>query len=109
MLASLPDNPIYCFAPMNDADGEPPQIRILVEGLAFRVWPSPSPPRWSRSTTPGASLAQFCAAATRPTGRFLWSIIPPPLTDTGANRECRVMGREARHAPSGNRLNQVTI
>ena len=37
MLASLPDNPIYCFAPMNDADGEPPQIRILVEGLAFTI------------------------------------------------------------------------
>ena len=37
MPASLPDNPIYCFAPMSDADGEPPQIRILVEGLAFAI------------------------------------------------------------------------
>ena len=25
-------------------------------------------------------MAHFCAAATGPTGRFLWSIIPPPLT-----------------------------
>ena len=37
MPASLPDNPLYCFAPMNDADGEPPQMRILVEGLAFAI------------------------------------------------------------------------
>ena len=26
-------------------------------------------------------MAHFCAAATGPTGRFLWSIIPPPLTE----------------------------
>ena len=25
-------------------------------------------------------MAQFCAAATGPAGRFAWSIIPPPLT-----------------------------
>ncbi len=25
-------------------------------------------------------MAQFCAAATRPTGRSAWTIIPPPLT-----------------------------
>ena len=25
-------------------------------------------------------MVQFCTAATGPTGRFLWSIIPPPLT-----------------------------
>ena len=31
-------------------------------------------------TDKGASVAQFCAAATGPTGRFLWNIIPPPLT-----------------------------
>ena len=33
MPTSLPDNPLYCFVPMNDADGEPPQLRILVEGF----------------------------------------------------------------------------
>ena len=27
-------------------------------------------------------MAQFCAAATGPTGRSAWSIIGPPLTDT---------------------------
>ena len=37
MPASLPGNPLYCFAPMSDADGEPPQIRILIEGLAFAI------------------------------------------------------------------------
>ena len=37
MPASLPDNPLYCFVPMSDADGEPPQIRILVEGLGFAI------------------------------------------------------------------------
>ena len=37
MTACIPDEPTYCFAPMSDDDGEPPQIRILVEGLAFAV------------------------------------------------------------------------
>ena len=37
MTACIPDDPTYCFAPITDADGEPPQIRILVEGLAFAV------------------------------------------------------------------------
>lgn len=37
MPASLPDNPRYCFCPFSDADGEPPQIRILVEGLNFAI------------------------------------------------------------------------
>ena len=33
MTACIPDEPTYCFAPVTDTDGEPPQIRILVEGL----------------------------------------------------------------------------
>ncbi len=33
MTARLPDNPAYCFYPAADADGEPPQIRILVDGF----------------------------------------------------------------------------
>ena len=37
MTACIPDDPTYCFCPVSDADGEPPQIRILVEGLAFAV------------------------------------------------------------------------
>ena len=37
MPASLPDNPVYCFCPHSHDDGEPPQIRILVEGLAFAI------------------------------------------------------------------------
>ena len=37
MTACIPDDPIYCFCPVSDADGEPPQIRILVEGLPFAV------------------------------------------------------------------------
>ncbi len=37
MTACIPDQPTYCFAPVTDTDGEPPQIRILVEGLAFAV------------------------------------------------------------------------
>ena len=37
---------------------------------------SPAPAQ----TDKGASVAHFCAAATGPTRRFLWSIIPPPLT-----------------------------
>ena len=37
MPASLPDNPLYCFCPFSDGDGEPPQIRILVEGLAIAI------------------------------------------------------------------------
>ena len=35
MPTSLADNPRYCFCPFSDGDGDPPQIRILVEGLAF--------------------------------------------------------------------------
>ena len=37
MTACIPDEPTYCFAPVTDTDGEPPQIRIFVEGLAFAV------------------------------------------------------------------------
>ena len=37
MTACLPDDPAYCFYPAADNDGEPPQIRILVEGLAFAI------------------------------------------------------------------------
>ena len=37
MTACIPDDPIYCFCPVSDADGEPPQIRIFVDGLAFSV------------------------------------------------------------------------
>ena len=37
MTACIPDEPTYCFAPFTDTDGEPPQIRIFVEGLAFAV------------------------------------------------------------------------
>ena len=33
MTACLPDNPAYCFYPATDSEGEPPQIRILVEGF----------------------------------------------------------------------------
>ena len=33
MTASIPDDPAYCFCPVAEADDEPPQIRILVEGL----------------------------------------------------------------------------
>lgn len=37
MTACIPDEPIYCFAPVTDTDGEPPRIRLLVEGLGFTV------------------------------------------------------------------------
>ena len=37
MTACIPDDPVYCFAPVSDADGEPPQIRIFVDGLTFSV------------------------------------------------------------------------
>ena len=37
MTACIPDEPTYCFAPITDTDGEPPQIRIIVEGLPFAV------------------------------------------------------------------------
>ena len=37
MTACIPDDPTYCFAPLADADGEPPQIRILFEDLPFAV------------------------------------------------------------------------
>ena len=37
MTACLPDNPAYCFYPAATDDGEPPQIRILIEGLAFAI------------------------------------------------------------------------
>ena len=37
MPACLPDDPTYCFYPAVDEDGEPPQIRILVEGLGFAI------------------------------------------------------------------------
>ena len=37
MSACIPDDPTYCFCPVSDDDGEPPQIRILFEGLAVAV------------------------------------------------------------------------
>ena len=37
MTACIPDAPVYCFAPVTDTEGEPPQIRILVEGFAFAI------------------------------------------------------------------------
>ncbi len=37
MTACIPDEPVYCFVPVSDEDGEPPQIRILVDGLPFAV------------------------------------------------------------------------
>ena len=36
MTACLPDDPTYCFYPA-DSEGEPPQIRILVDGLGFAI------------------------------------------------------------------------
>ena len=37
MTACIPDDPTYCFYPATDDDGGPPQIRILVDGLAFAI------------------------------------------------------------------------
>ena len=37
MTACIPDKPNYCFCPIADDDGEPPQIRIVVEGFAFDI------------------------------------------------------------------------
>ena len=37
MTACIPDEPTFCFAPVSDEDGEPPQMRILIEGLPFAV------------------------------------------------------------------------
>ncbi|MYF09384.1 MAG: hypothetical protein F4233_16170 [Rhodospirillaceae bacterium] len=37
MTACIPDEPAYCFYPAIDDEGEPPQIRILVEGLIFAI------------------------------------------------------------------------
>ena len=37
MTACIPDDPAYCFYPAVDDDGDPPQIRILIEGLAFSI------------------------------------------------------------------------
>ena len=37
MTACIPDDPAYCFVPLADGDRGPPQIRILVEGLAFAI------------------------------------------------------------------------
>ena len=37
MTPCIPDDPAYCFCPVAEADDEPPQIRILVEGLAFAI------------------------------------------------------------------------
>ena len=37
MTACMSDNPAYCFYPHADDEGEPPQIRILVEGFSFAI------------------------------------------------------------------------
>ena len=37
MTACIPDDPAYCFYPAIEEDGDPPQIRILVEGLGFDI------------------------------------------------------------------------
>ena len=37
MTAHLPDDPAYAFCPVSASDGEPPQIRIVVEDLAFGI------------------------------------------------------------------------
>ena len=47
-------------------------------------------------------MAHFCAAATRPSGRSAWSIIPPPLT-SGPTRRISTDGSRASAScvPSG--------
>ena len=37
MTACISDDPTYCFCPLAEGDDEAPQIRILVEGLAFAI------------------------------------------------------------------------
>ena len=37
MSACISDDPTYCFCPVSDEDGEPPQICIFFEDLAFAV------------------------------------------------------------------------
>ena len=37
MTACIPDDPAYRFYPHAEADGEPPQIRIPVDGFAFAI------------------------------------------------------------------------
>ncbi len=37
MTACIPDMPTYCFVLVADEVGEPPQIRILVDGLGVAV------------------------------------------------------------------------
>ena len=48
MTACLPDNPAYCFFPHADDEDEPPQIRILVEGLDFAIPTAPGRAQPSR-------------------------------------------------------------
>ena len=67
-------------------DPEPPTGLVMAQTLLdnsqtnrrielHAVHPSPLV-----ATDKGPSVAQFCAAATRPPGRSAWCIIPPPLT-----------------------------
>ena len=62
------------------------RARSLAAERAVRLMTgmSHSPPAPAQ-TDKGASPAHSCAAATRPTGRFLWSIILPPLTRRGSS------------------------
>ena len=61
-----------------------------------------------RQRMPGGSSS---SSATPQASRKAEMLMPavPARSATGAIREWRVMGQEARHAPPGNRLNQVTI
>lgn len=65
MTACLPDDPAYCFYPAIDEDGEPPQTRILVEGLAFA-----NPTTLVRLTADGGLM--LCDRLNRALDRGAW-------------------------------------
>ena len=74
MTACIPDDPAYCFCPLADDDDEPPQIRILVEGLAFAI-----PTALVALTGP---TALPCATAS--TGRSVSTETPGPRSPRAA-------------------------
>ena len=87
MTARLPDDPARCFCPVSDGDGEPPRIRIVVEGLAFGIPTA----LVARSAADGLAVADSLNRALG-LDRDAWTGMPGPRSPGGA---CRPAGRTA--------------
>jgi len=90
VATALPDVPVYCFAPVEDAEGGVQQIRIFVEGMGVTIGTSP--------VVLGVNEAQAISdRLNRPLGwtRESWTAIAAQYMRAP---DCRAVVRAARSA-----------